>query len=202
MDFPTLAPPLAQQFAFLAELDQLKNVLRRSLVGTTRRRENSAEHSWHLAMMALVLVEHGPAGVDLSRVLKMLLVHDIVEIDADDTFFYDVKGQGLKAEKEKAAADRIFALLPPAQAQELRETWDEFEAEATPEAKWAQGLDRLQAVLQNLRTNGAAWQQHHITKARVLESNQKIRATMPAVWQALVQQVEWADREGYFWPEA
>jgi putative hydrolase of HD superfamily len=192
-----LSGPLGQQIAFLSELDKLKDILRQCVVAASRRNENSAEHSWHLAMMAVVLAEHAPAGVDHHRVLKMLLVHDIVEIDAGDTFLYDTQGQGAKAEKEKAAANRIFNLLPPMQAKELREIWDEFEAEATPEAKWAQGLDRMQALLQNLRTNGAAWTQHRITKSQVLERNKKIGNTMPEVWKALVGQIDWAESQGY-----
>ncbi len=195
--FP-LAGPLGQQLAFLAELDQLKNILRQSVVAATQRNENSAEHSWHLAMLAVVLAEHAPAGINHPRVLKMLLIHDIVEIDAGDTFLYDTQGQSLKAEKEKAAATRIFRLLPPAQGKALREMWDEFEAETTREAKWAQGLDRMQALLQNLRTQGAAWKRHGITKSQVLARNQKIGVTMPAVWKALVGQIDWAESQGYF----
>jgi putative hydrolase of HD superfamily len=193
-----LSGPLARQIAFLSELDKLKDILRQSVVAATGRNENSAEHSWHLAMMAVVLAEHAPAGIDHHRVLKMLLVHDIVEIDAGDTFLYDAQGQGAKAEKEKAAADRIFHLLPPTLAKELRGMWDEFEAEATLEAKWAQGLDRMQALLQNLRTDGAAWTRHRITKSQVLDRNRKIGDTMPEVWKALVAQIDWAESQGYF----
>jgi putative hydrolase of HD superfamily len=190
---------LNQQLAFLAELDKLKDILRRSLVGGTRRNENSAEHSWHLAMMSLVLMEHvQPATVNQLRVLKMLLVHDIVEIDAGDTFCYDVAGNVTKAEREQAAALRIFGLLPPDQMREMRALWDEFEAGETLESKWAQGLDRLQPILQNLRTSGASWGQHHVTKAQVLERNKKIGDTMPELWAALVRQIDLAEAQGFF----
>jgi putative hydrolase of HD superfamily len=188
---------LNQQIAFLAELDKLKDVLRRSLVAGSGRQENSAEHSWHLAMMALVLMEHvRSTDIDQLRVLKMLLVHDIVEIDAGDTFAYDVGGYTTKAERESVAAERIFSLLPPNQAGELRRIWDEFEAEVTPEARLAQGLDRLQAVLQNLRTGGASWRQHGVTKAQVLALNQKIGETMPEIWTALLRQFDLAEKRG------
>jgi len=190
---------LGQQLAFLAELDKLKEVLRRSLVTGSRRHENSAEHSWHLAMMALVLLEQvrGPE-VDLLRALKMLLVHDIVEIDAGDTFCYDVAANVSKADREVAAAERIFALLPTEQADELRGLWEEFETGATPEAKWAQGLDRLQPILQNLRTDGASWRAHGVTKAQVLARNEKIGETMPEIWAALREQLDLAEKQGYF----
>jgi len=190
---------LSQQMAFLAELDKLKEVLRRSRVAGSLRQENSAEHSWHLAMMSLVLLEHVSfAGLDRFRVVKMLLVHDIVEIDAGDTFAYDTAGYASKAEREIAAADRIFPLLPADQAGELRSLWDEFEAGATPEARVAQGLDRMQSVLQNLNTNGASWRQHGITKAQVLALNQKIGDTMPEIWAALLTQFDLAEKRGLF----
>ncbi len=190
---------LNQQITFLAELDKLKNVLRQSLVAGTDRNENSAEHSWHLALMTLTLMEHvRPSDVSQLRVLKMVLIHDIVEIDAGDTFCYDVIGNAGKAEREQAAAERIFSLLPLDQMKEFREIWDEFEAGITPEAKWAQGLDRLQAALQNLRTGGASWRKHHVTKKQVLERNKPIGDTMPEIWAALVNQFDLAEAQGCF----
>ncbi|MEI9998589.1 MAG: HD domain-containing protein [Verrucomicrobiota bacterium] len=195
--------PLGRQLHFIAELDKLKLVLRQSLVAGELRRENSAEHSWHLAMMTLVLLEHAPAtGLDVLRVLKMALIHDIVEIDAGDTFYYDASGYDTKTAREKAAADRLFALLPGGKGAELRALWEEFEAEATPESRWAQALDRLQAVLQNLHTGGAAWRRHRVAKADVLKRNQKIADTVPAVWAELVRQLDWAEGQGFFAPAA
>lgn len=198
---PLLAPdfPLSGQLAFLAELDKLKDVLRRSMVTGSRRHENSAEHSWHLAMMALVLMDSvAIPNLDRFHTVKMLLVHDIVEIDAGDTFCYDVAGNASKAGRENAAATRIFSLLPPSQAMEFRSLWDEFEAGVTVESTFAQGLDRLQPILQNLRTGGASWRTHGVTKEQVLERNRKIGETMPAIWEALVLEIELAEQQGFF----
>jgi putative hydrolase of HD superfamily len=187
--------------AFLAELDKLKDVLRRSLVTGSRRRENSAEHSWHLAMMALVLMDAvNLPELDRFRTVKMLLVHDVVEIDAGDTFCYDAAGNLSKADREAAAAARIFSLLPGQQAAEFRALWDDFEAGATLESKFAQGLDRLSPILQNLRTNGESWRAHGVTKAQVLARNQKIGETIPEIWRALVRQLDLAEAAGYFVP--
>lgn len=191
--------PLSGQFAFLAELDKLKDILRRSLVTGSKRFENSAEHSWHLAMMALVLMDTVKASnLDRFRVVKMLLVHDIVEIDAGDTFCYDTAGNATKSAREIAAATRLFSLLPAAQAAEFRALWDEFESGATLESKFAQGLDRLQPVLQNLRTRGASWRSHKVTKAQVLDRNRNIAETMPEIWAALVKEIEAADDAEFF----
>ncbi len=190
---------LGRQFVFLAELDKLKDILRQCLVAATGRNENSAEHSWHLAMMSLVLLEHVRAeNLDHLRVLKMLLIHDIVEIDAGDTFLYDALGNKSKAEKEKAAATRIFSLLPSDQGQELREIWDEFEAESTPEAKCAQCLDRLQAVLQNFNTDGAAWRRNRVSKQQVMDRNRKISVMMPEVWAEVMRRVDEGEQAGWF----
>jgi putative hydrolase of HD superfamily len=191
---------LTRQITFLAELDKLKNVLRRGRVTGTERHENSAEHSWHLAMMALVLMEDQIPNLDQLRVLKMVLVHDIVEIDAGDTFAYDPAGNATKAAREQAAAERLFGLLPPDQAKDFRGSWDEFEAGVTQEAKLAQALDRLAGVLQNLATKGTGWRENGVSKAQVLELNRKIGETMPETWQALVGQLDRAEREGYFLP--
>ena len=182
---------LAQQLAFLAEIDKLKDVLRRNFVGGSRRNENSAEHSWHLALMALVLLEHGTEpDMDLLQILKLVLVHDIVEIDAGDTFGYDAAGDVTKADREKKAADRIFNLLPSDQALQFRQLWDEFEAGRTKEARLAQGLDRAQAVLQSLHTDGVGWRHHKVTKTQILEYNKPIATTMPAVWEVVRQQID------------
>jgi putative hydrolases of HD superfamily len=160
---------LDQQMRFVAEIDKLKNVLRQTMLAGPGRRENSAEHSWHLAMMAVVLGEHAPAGTDISRVMAMVLVHDLVEIDAGDLFLYaDDAQQARQEEAEQAAADRIFALLPPDQAAGLRALWDEFEARQTREARFARGLDRLQPMLANLEAGGGTWLEHGITADLVL----------------------------------
>jgi putative hydrolase of HD superfamily len=160
---------LDQQMRFVAEIDQLKNVLRQTMLAAPGRRENSAEHSWHLAIMAVILAEHAPVGTDIGRVIAMVLVHDLVEIDAGDLFLYaDDAQQARQEEAERAAADRIFALLPPDQAASLRALWDEFEERQTREARFARGLDRLQPMLANLQAGGGTWLEHKITADRVL----------------------------------
>lgn len=180
-------PRLDQQLLFIAELDKLKTVLRQSPLLDKSRRENSAEHSWHLAMMALVLHEYAPApGVDLAKVLKMLLVHDIVEIDAGDAFIYDSKAQAARPEKERNAAARIFGLLPTDLAEELMSLWQEFEAKQTPEAKFAGALDRFQPLLGNCLTEGETWKAHRVTAFKVWSKNREIGEGTPELW-ALAQ---------------
>jgi putative hydrolase of HD superfamily len=161
--------PLDSQLRFLLEADKLKTVLRQSTLIDASRKENSAEHSWHLALMALVLRDHSPPGTDLSRVIAMLLLHDLVEIDAGDLFLYaGAQAQARQEVAERAAADRIFALLPPPQAEAFRALWDEFEERRTQEAKFARALDRLQPVLANYQTGGGTWLAHGVTADQVL----------------------------------
>ncbi len=166
-----LAPRLDQQMRFVAEIGRLKGVLRQTVLAgdDLNRRENSAEHSWHLATMALVLAEHAPPGTDLATVTGMVLIHDLVEIDAGDLFLYaDAAAQARQDAAERAAADRIFALLPDDQAVALRQLWDEFTARQTREARFARALDRLQPMLENLTAGGGTWQRHGITADQVL----------------------------------
>jgi putative hydrolase of HD superfamily len=161
--------PLDSQLRFLLEADRLKGVLRQSQIIDGSRRENSAEHSWHLALMSLVLGEYAPAGTDLSRVTAMTVVHDLVEIDAGDLFVYaGEQAQARQEEAERAAADRLFALLPAGQAASFRALWDEFEERRTPEAKFARALDRLQPMLANYQLGGGTWAQHGVTADQVL----------------------------------
>jgi putative hydrolase of HD superfamily len=161
--------PLDSQLRFLLEADRLKGVLRQSQIIDGSRRENSAEHSWHLALMSLVLGEYAPAGTDLSRVTAMTVVHDLVEIDAGDLFVYaGEQAQARQEEAERAAADRLFALLPAGQAASFRALWDEFEERRTPEAKFARALDRLQPMLANYQLGGGTWAQHEVTADQVL----------------------------------
>lgn len=192
---------LAQQIEFIVEIDQLKRVLRRTYLIDTSRRENDAEHSWHLGLMAILLVEHAASPqLDLLRVLKMVLVHDLVEIDAGDTFAYDDVGAMDKAAREAAAAARIFGLLPADQAAELRALWDEFEARQTPEAKYAAALDRFQPMLHNYRTQGKAWQEHGITADQVLARNRHMAEGAPALWDYARRFVADAVAKGYLRP--
>jgi putative hydrolases of HD superfamily len=173
---------LDQQIRFVTEIDRLKGVLRQTMLAGPGRRENSAEHSWHLAVMALALAEHAPPGTDIGRVTAMVLVHDLVEIDAGDLFVYaDEEQQARQEAAERAAADRIFALLPPDQATGLRGLWDEFEERRTPEARFARALDRLQPMLENLKVGGGTWQEHGITADQVLAKVALIEDGSPAL---------------------
>lgn len=174
---------LAQQIEFIAEVDKLKEIFRQTILTGSRRAENDAEHSWHLCLCVLVLAEHAKSEqLDVLRVLKMVIIHDLVEIDAGDTFAYDTAGMANQHEREAIAADRIFGLLPADQATDFRALWDEFEEKQTPEAKFAMAVDRFQPMLLNVRTQGHAWQKHGITKPRVIARNQHIAEGAPALW--------------------
>lgn len=174
---------LVAQLAFLRELDKVKLILRQSHVEGTDRREDDAQHQWHVAVMALFLAEHAGEPVDVARVVAMLLLHDVVEIDAGDVFVYDDAAKVGKREREEACADRVYGLLPPDQAAWARALWEEFEAKETPEARFAGALDRLQPMLQNLATAGGGWRRHGITADRVLERNRGIDDGSPALWE-------------------
>ena len=173
---------LERQLAFLVEADRLKGVLRQTTLCDASRRENSAEHSWHLALMAAVLAEHAAPGTDAGRVMRMLVVHDLVEIDAGDTFAYDAGANVGREEREQRAAERIFGLLPAEQATELRALWDEFEARTTDEARFAVALDRLQPLLSNHRSGGGSWLAHGVTRTQVMRRMEPIREALPGVW--------------------
>ena len=162
---------LDQQIRFVTEIGKLKGVFRQTFLAGEglNRHENSAEHSWHLAMMVLVLGEHAPPGTDLVRVTAMVLIHDLVEIDAGDLFLYaDAAAQASQDAAERAAADRIFSILPGDLAGELRQLWDEFTARQTTDAKFARAIDRLQPMFENLTAGGGTWQRHGITADQVL----------------------------------
>ncbi|MBV9772663.1 MAG: HD domain-containing protein [Gemmatimonadetes bacterium] len=188
---------IARQLRFVVEIDRLKRVLRQTLITDASRRENSAEHSWHLAIMAALMYEHAAEPVDVLHTVKMVLVHDIVEIDAGDTFGYDTAGHLDKEEREKRAADRIFALLPEDQAGELRALWDEFEAGATPEARFALAMDRIQPLLNNFHTQGGTWKQHGITREQVLKRMDPIRTGAPPLWPYVLRIVDESCAAGY-----
>ena len=180
---------LEQHLTFLVEADRLKNVLRRTMLTDNSRQENSAEHSWHLALAAVTLAEYAAEPVDLPRAMKMVVVHDLVEIDAGDTFAYDKMGNASKAERERAAADRIFGLLPVEQGAELRALWEEFEAYATPDARFANAMDRLQPFLQNVKTRGGTWRLYAPTREQVLARMDPVRVAAPALWPVIIEYV-------------
>jgi putative hydrolase of HD superfamily len=189
---------LERQIAFIIELDKLKNILRKTKVLGTTRYENDAEHTWHLALMAIVLAEHANVPeLDLARVVKMLLIHDIVEIDAGDTFAYDEKGHEDKQEREQKAADRLFGLLPEDQGGELMALWHEFEAHETAEARFALALDRLHPMLLNFHNNGQSWRENGITHDRVLARNRVIEDGSQALWDYAQRMVREAVERGY-----
>lgn len=181
---------LEKQLAFIIEIDKLKTVLRQTLLCDQSRRENSAEHSWHLAIMAMLLAEYAPAPVDVARVMKMLLVHDIVEVDAGDVFAYDASGNVGKGEREQKAAQRIFGLLPEEQGRELRGLWEEFEARETTEAKFANALDRLQPLLHNSRTEGGTWRIHGVNRKQVMWRMDPVREGTPELWPVVLKIVD------------
>ena len=174
---------LAQQVRFLLEVDQLKEIRRQNYTIRGRRPETDAEHAWHVTLMAILLAEHANTPtLDRLRVVKMLLIHDLVEIDAGDTFAYDTAGMATQHAREARAADRIFPLLPPDQAAEYRGLWDEFEERATPEAKYAHAMDRVLPIFLNAQTEGAAWQKHGVTADRVHARNRHAAEGCAALW--------------------
>lgn len=189
---------LARQIGFLVEIDKLKGVFRQTWLMDESRRENDAEHSWHLGLFAMLLGEHArEPDLDLLRILKMVLVHDLVEIDAGDTFAYDEVGALDKVERETKAAERLFAMLPPDQEGEFRELWDEFESRRSPEARYAAALDRIQPLLHNYHTQGKAWREHGVTADRVLARNAQIAEGAPALWEYIQEIVRDAVKKGY-----
>ena len=181
---------LEQRLAFVEEIDKLKSVVRRTRLIGEERRENSAEHSWHVAPKALALGPLAPPGVDPDRAIRMLLVHDIVEIDVGDTFAYDVEGHNDKPHKEMKAAERIFGLLPGETAGELRTLWEEFESAQTPTGAFAHSVDRFLPILHNYRTDGYAWREHGISRSQVLQRNAVIERGCPCLWPVLLRLVE------------
>jgi putative hydrolase of HD superfamily len=182
--------PIAQQLAFLAELDKLKSVLRASPLVNGSRKENSAEHSWHIAMFAFTLAEHS-GGADILRVIKMLLLHDIVEIDAGDVPFFATGGdKAAEAKTEREAADRIFGLLPPEQGAQMLALWLEFEAAETKEARFAKAIDRLQPLLINTLTNGGTWNDFNVTEKQAMDRYGAIISRgSPALWEEAARRV-------------
>jgi len=181
---------IAQQLQFITEIDQLKSVLRQTLLCDRSRQENSAEHSWHIAMMAILLEEYAPQPVNLMHVMKLLLVHDLVEIDAGDTFCYDPDGNQTKADREVQAADRLFGLLPPDLGKDLRACWDEYEAQTTADAQFAKALDCLQPFLNNLETDGHTWTLHGISAVQVRDRMKAVKIGTPALWPFIEQGIQ------------
>ncbi len=191
---------LKKQIDFILEIDKLKKIYRQSFITGGEQAENDAEHSWHLALMSILLLEYAGSaenGPDLLRVLKMVLVHDLVEIDAGDTYCYDEEATRDKRRREEKAAERLFGLLPADQAAEFRSLWDEFEERSTPEALFAAALDRLQPVLLNYHTEGRSWKMHGITAEQVLKRNELISEGAPVLWSYVREIIGKAVGKGY-----
>ena len=188
---------LARQVDFIVEADKLKTIIRRTPLTDNSRQENSAEHSWHLAVAAMALIEYAPPATNLLRVLELVTVHDLVEIDAGDTFAYDAQAGLDKAERERAAAERVFGLLPDGDAEGARALWEEFEAAETPEARFANALDRLQALLQNMKAGGGSWIAHNVTRDQVLKRMEPIRQWTPGVWPFVLDVINNACASGF-----
>jgi putative hydrolase of HD superfamily len=199
MTAPTFARPrLERQLDFIRELDRLKTVLRRTSLIDRSRLENSAEHTWHLTAMALALFEYAPLGADLGRVLELLIVHDVVEIDAGDTFAFDKIANADKADREAAAAVRLFGILPSDLAQRLESRWAEFEAGQTPSARFANALDRLQGLLVNdAPGDGGTWHLHGVVRTDVLARMAPIEMGAPDLWQVVTDAVSRAVNAGH-----
>jgi putative hydrolase of HD superfamily len=181
---------LAQQIAFLVEADKLKSVIRRTPLVNLSRLENSAEHSWHLMLVIMVMREYGPNSIDWMRVMEMVAIHDLVEIDAGDVSAYDVEGLAAKAAREQAAADRIFGLLPADQHAHVRRLWNEFEGQGTPEARFANAVDRLQPLLQNAHASGGSWRGQSLARAQILTRMAPIEESLPDLWAHVIDVVE------------
>ncbi|UUC44723.1 HD domain-containing protein [Flavobacterium cerinum] len=173
---------LLKQIDFIKEIDKIKYIQRKTKLFNSDRRENDAEHSWHLAMMAIVLSGHSNEPVDLLKVIKMVLIHDIVEIDAGDTFIYDTQKNHTNTDEERLAANRIFGILPKEQAEELIAIWEEFELGETAEAKFAKSMDRLEPLLQNSSNNGGTWKEPGVTYKKVFAKKRTIKEGAESIW--------------------
>ncbi|WP_237391676.1 HD domain-containing protein [Paenibacillus dendrobii] len=192
---------LSCQIEFIREVDKLKTIFRQTYLMDSTRNENDAEHSWHITLMAWLLEEHSTnKQVNILRVMKMLLVHDVVEIDAGDTFAYDEQGQEGKFERERMAAERIFGLLPPDQSEEMMELWLEFEQRKTTDSLYAAAMDRIQPLFHNYYTQGKAWQEHEVTSGRVLARIGFLETELPDVHSLVCQLIHDAVDKGYLLP--
>ncbi len=188
---------LDRQLLFTAEIDRMTDILRQTMLISGKRRENDAEHSWHIAVMAMLLTEYAAEPVDIGRVVRMCVVHDMVEIEAGDTFAYDDQGNIGKAERERFAADKLFSRLPEDQGSMIRGLWEEFDAMETPDAKYAACVDRLQPFLHNVLTDGHTWRNGKVARASVEKRISVIREFMPEVYRWMEANIERAVEKGW-----
>ncbi len=183
---------LDRQFDFIREIDKEKFIGRQTYLSDGQRKENDAEHAWHMALMTILLSEYAEEKIDVLKTVTMLLIHDLVEIDAGDTYAYDEEGNKTKEKRERAAADRIYGLLPEDQGEKLRALWDEFEAWETPEAKFAHAMDNVQPLMLNAATDGKSWVEHGVCLTQVLGRNARTAEGSEGLWKYV--------RENFIWP--
>lgn len=174
---------LRQQFAFFKEIDKEKEIFRQTYLADASRKENDAEHAWHMAIMTVLLSEYANKEIDVLKTVTMLLIHDIVEIDAGDTYAYDPEGKKTQEERERKAADRIFHLLPDDQADKMYALWEEFEAQQTPEAKFARTMDNIQPMMLNDASNGLSWDEHQVKLSQILKRNERTAKGSEQIWE-------------------
>lgn len=188
---------LKKQLDFILEADKVKNIMRQTYLADGKRKENDAEHSWHLALMAVLLKEYAPEEVDLSKVIPMVLIHDLVEIDAGDTYAYDAVGGATQHTREEAAAQRIYGLLPEDQGKWLYDLWEEFEAYETPEAKYAHMLDKSQPLFLNNATDGISWVEHGVKKSQIYTRNRRTGEGAPKIWEYMQELIDQHVEKGH-----
>ena len=181
---------LQQQMKFILEVDKVKQIIRQTYLADGSRKENDAEHSWHLALMAVLLKEYANEEVDLAKVIPMVLLHDLVEIDAGDTYAYDQAGLATQRARESKAADRIFGMLPEDQGGYFRELWDEFEAYESDDAKFAHLLDNFQPLLLNDAAGGISWTEHQVKKSQIYKRNEKVEETSATIWKCMQDKID------------
>lgn len=181
---------LEKQLQFVLELDKQKEIMRQTYLADGSRKEGDAEHAWHMAIMAFLLADYANEKIDVLKTIKMVLLHDVVEIDAGDTYAYDTKGNETKRAREIKAADRIYGMLPEDQQKEYRALWEEFEAMETPEAKFANTLDKVQPVLLNDASNGISWKEHGVKKSQIIERNQRTKEGSKILWEEIYKLIE------------
>jgi putative hydrolase of HD superfamily len=191
---------LLQQVNFIKEIDKLKYIQRKTKLFNSDRNENDAEHSWHLAMMTIVLAQHANESIDVLKVVKMVLIHDIVEIDAGDTFIYDTTKNHTNTEEELIAAKRIFGLLPEKQAEEFIAIWQEFEDGLTAEAKFAKSMDRFEPLLQNTSNNGGTWREFDVPYQKVYDKKKAIKEGSVTIWEYAEQLINESVEKGILKP--
>lgn len=188
---------LEKQLLFLMEIDRQKEIVRQTYLADGSRKETDAEHAWHMAVMCLILSEYANEPIDVARTVMMLLTHDLVEIDAGDTYAYDVEGNATKKERELRAAERIYGLLPQEQGEYLRALWDEFEAMETPEARFANTLDKIQPVLLTAQAQGKSWKEHGVRESQIMGRNARTHEGSEVLWNHVREIIEKSIEAGF-----